>query len=175
MKFKPEIYYPKRTEKLLFNNLVAQCTLMDIPFLETCPDVLTVTKYRFIVDGLFGFSFRPPVREAFLDVMNLMTETDKPIVSIDIPSGWNVETGPEGETFIKPQLLISLTGKVCDFLFLLKTVCNSISFMAAPKLCAKYFKGSHYLGGRFVPERLAKKYQLNLPEYHGTETCMKLN
>lgn len=120
MKFKPEIYYPKRTEKLLFNNLVAQCTLMDIPFLETCPDVLTVTKYRFIVDGLFGFSFRPPVREAFLDVMNLMTETDKPIVSIDIPSGWNVETGPEGETFIKPQILISLTGIVCFLLFLVK-------------------------------------------------------
>lgn len=112
MKFKPNIYYPKRTEKLLFNNLVAQCTLMDIPFLETCPDVLTVTKYRFIVDGLFGFSFKPPVRETFQDLMNLLTETDVPVVSIDIPSGWNVVTGPEGETFIKPQLLISLTGKL---------------------------------------------------------------
>lgn len=111
MKFKPAIYYPKRTDKPLFNNLVTQCTLMDIPFLDSSPDVLTATKYRLIVDGLFGFSFKPPVRDAFKDVMSLLTETDVLIASIDIPSGWNVETGPEGDKFIKPNLLISLTGK----------------------------------------------------------------
>ena len=111
MKFKPDIYYPKRTDKLLFNNLVTQCSLMDIPFFDASPDVLTANKYRLIVDGLFGFSFKPPVREAFKDVMNLLTKTEVPIVSIDIPSGWNVETGPEGEAFIKPRLLISLTGE----------------------------------------------------------------
>jgi NAD(P)H-hydrate epimerase len=112
MKFKPQIYYPKRTDKPLFNNLVTQCTLMDIPFLEACPDVLTVTKYRLIADGLFGFSFKPPVRDSFKEIMNLMVETEVPIVSIDIPSGWNVETGPEGENSIKPQMLISLTGEL---------------------------------------------------------------
>jgi hydroxyethylthiazole kinase-like uncharacterized protein yjeF len=110
MKFKPHIYYPKRTDKPLFNNLVTQCTLMDIPFLDACPDVLTATKYKLIADGLFGFSFKPPVRESFRDVMSLMIETDVPIVSVDIPSGWNVETGPEGENSIKPHMLISLTG-----------------------------------------------------------------
>ena len=154
MNFQPHIYYPKRTDKPLFKNLVAQCTLMDIPFLDSCPDVLTVKKFRLIADGLFGFSFKPPVRDTFKDVMNLLTETDIKIVSIDIPSGWNVETGPEGDKFISPFMLISLT---------------------APKLCAKHFKGIHYLGGRFVPNRLAQKYQLNLPLYSGTETCMKLN
>lgn len=64
MKFKPDIYYPKRTDKPLYNNLVTQCTLMDIPFLDSCPDILTVTKYRLIADGLFGFSFKPPVRDS---------------------------------------------------------------------------------------------------------------
>lgn len=83
---------------------------MDIPFLESCPDVLTATKYRLIADGLFGFSFKPSVRDTFKDVMNLMAETDIPIVSVDIPSGWNVETGPEDEKSIKPYMLISLTG-----------------------------------------------------------------
>lgn len=112
MNFKPQIYYPKRTDKPLYNNLVAQCTLMDIPFIDTCPDILTATKYKLIVDGLFGFSFKPPVREAFKDVMDLMTSSDLPVVSIDIPSGWSVENGPEGAKFIKPQVLISLTGKI---------------------------------------------------------------
>lgn len=111
MNFKPHIYYPKRTDKPLFNNLVAQCASMDIPFIDTCPDTLTAMKYKLIVDGLFGFSFKPPVREAFKDIMDLMTSSDLPVVSIDIPSGWNVETGPVGEKFVKPTLLISLTGK----------------------------------------------------------------
>lgn len=111
MKFKPSIYYPKRTDKPLFNNLVTQCTLMDIPFLGACPDILTASKYRLIVDGLFGFSFKPPVRESFKDIMNLLTESDK-VVSIDIPSGWHVENGPINETHIKPYMLISLTGKL---------------------------------------------------------------
>lgn len=84
---------------------------MDIPFLDASPDSLTVTKYRLIVDGLFGFSFKAPVRESFRDVMNLLTETDVPVISIDIPSGWNVESGPDGEKHVKPRMLISLTGE----------------------------------------------------------------
>lgn len=84
---------------------------MDIPFLDACPDILTVTKYRLFADGLFGFSFKPPVREAFKDVMTLMVDADIPVASIDIPSGWDVETGPGGDKSIKPHMLISLTGE----------------------------------------------------------------
>lgn len=83
--------------------------------------------------------------------------------SIDIPSGWDVEKGPQpiedsenNRTIqpIQPELLISLT---------------------APKLCAKQFRGKyHYLGGRFVPPPLQQKYQLNLIEYPGTETCVAI-
>lgn len=156
MKFKPEIYYPKRTEKLLFTNLVQQCQLMNIKFLDECPS--DVSKYRFIVDGLFGFSFKPPVRESFKEIMNVLLQSQVPIVSIDIPSGWNVETGntptDDQSQFIKPSMLISLT---------------------SPKMCAKYFIGTHYLGGRFVPKALELKYDLQLPEYEGTETCLKFD
>lgn len=73
--------------------------------------------------------------------------------SIDIPSGWHVENGPtKGINSIAPELLISLT---------------------APKLCAHHFIGKyHYLGGRFVPPSLQQKYQLDLPAYPGTESCV---
>ena len=68
--------------------------------------------------------------------------------------GWDVENGPGLEKCINPTLLISLT---------------------APKMCAKFFKGDHYLGGRFVPKSLAQKYELDLPIYPKTECCVKLN
>ena len=69
-----------------------------------------------------------------------------------IVSGWDVEKpDPDG---LQPEVLISLT---------------------APKLCAKHFKGRyHYLGGRFVPPDLAKKYNLSLPPYPGIEVCQEL-
>lgn len=67
-------------------------------------------------------------------------------------SGWDVEKG--NPTGIQPDLLISLT---------------------APKKSATHFTGRyHYLGGRFVPPALEKKYQLSLPPYLDTECVYRL-
>lgn len=154
--FKPEIYYPKRTQKELYQNLTLQCQKMGIDFIEECPTLEVANeKYSLIVDGLFGFSFKPPVRDAFVPIITLMRETKVLIASVDIPSGWDVEKGPTEENCIKPELLISLT---------------------APKLCAKHFVGKyHYLGGRFVPPALHEKYRLGLPEYPGLENCVDIS
>jgi len=67
--------------------------------------------------------------------------------------GWDVEKGSlDG---IQPDMLISLT---------------------APKKAANLFKGRyHFLGGRFVPSKLEQKYQLNLPQYPGTDCVYQLN
>ncbi|XP_065171225.1 NAD(P)H-hydrate epimerase-like [Atheta coriaria] len=146
------VYYPKKTDKELYNNLVTQCCNMGI---DVLPDTPIDREYGLFVDALFGFSFKPPVRPQFHAVMQVLKNTKVPIASIDIPSGWDVESGEPSEGGIKPELLISLT---------------------APKACAKYFKGKyHYLGGRFVPPALARKYGLNLPEYPGTDCVLLLD
>jgi len=154
--YHPEIFYPKRPDKELYTSLTKQCQHFDIPFLDTCPSVAEInSKYLLIVDALFGFSFKLPVRKEFEQIMTNLVETKIPICSIDIPSGWHVEEGPsEVETSLKPEMLISLT---------------------APKECAQHFKGKfHYLGGRFVPESLSKKYALNIPEYPSTHCSVRL-
>lgn len=146
-----EVYYPVRTDKPLYHNLVHQCVTCGVSVLDSLPD--NINDYDVLVDALFGFSFKPPVREKFLPVMNLLKTANKPICSIDVPSGWSIEGIPESDG-INPELLISLT---------------------APKECAKSFKGKyHYLGGRFVPRELEKKYKLELPSYPGTECCVQL-
>jgi len=84
-----------------------------------------------ILDAIFGFSFKGPVRPPFDQVIRLIQGSDKPIVSVDIPSGWDVETGASAEgPVIVPDVLVSLT---------------------APKEGARDFKGRHFLGGRFIP------------------------
>ncbi|KAJ9573741.1 hypothetical protein L9F63_008865 [Diploptera punctata] len=151
----PSIFYPKRTDKPLYQNLTTQCAAMEIPFLTDVPSVDTLAAdYSLLIDALFGFSFKPPVRPEFVPAVEAMQKSGVLVCSVDIPSGWNVEEGEPETGGLQPDLLISLT---------------------APKKCAQNFRGSfHYLGGRFVPPSLAQKYQLDLPEYPGTEVCVKL-
>ena len=67
----PHIYYPKRPSKPLFQGLVSQCEKMGLPFIHELPEVSELDKnYDLIVDGLFGFSFAPPVRPAFEATMH---------------------------------------------------------------------------------------------------------
>lgn len=157
--YSPEIYYPKRPSNTLYERLLHQCAENDISILENqhiekAKDPTILHNYAIVVDALLGFSFKPPVREPFVCIVNMLKDTTVPIVSIDIPSGWNVENGPPEDGGIKPQMLISLT---------------------APKMCASKFEGKfHYLGGRFVPKKLESQYNLNLPKYLGTDLVVKL-
>ena len=70
--------------------------------------------------------------------------------------GWNIETGHDTqETYLKPEMLISLT---------------------APKICSKNFEGKHHiLAGRFIPQNLQDKYNLNLPSYSGSCPFVVIN
>jgi NAD(P)H-hydrate epimerase len=79
MNYEPVIYYPKRTANLLYENLTHQCKSMGISFLDTCPDARQINEFDLIVDALFGFSFKPPVREAFLPIMEVLAHTLVPI------------------------------------------------------------------------------------------------
>jgi NAD(P)H-hydrate epimerase len=150
----PAIHYPKRTDKKLYRNLVTQCEFMAIPFLDLLPDRLE--EYDVIIDAIFGFSFKPEsgVRPPFDTILQRLRETSVPIASIDIPSGWDIEKGDTGLGVKEPQLLVSLT---------------------APKLSVRAYRHEHWLGGRFVPPEIEKKYQLNLPPYPGTEVAIRLH
>jgi NAD(P)H-hydrate epimerase len=85
---------------------------------------------------------------------DLKSDHGKPIISIDIPSGWDVEQGNLSGQGLDPEMLISLT---------------------YPKLCASKFTGKyHFVGGRFVPPDMAKAYGFEVPEYPGIDQCVQL-
>uniref|UniRef100_A0AC34PYG1 NAD(P)H-hydrate epimerase n=1 Tax=Panagrolaimus sp. JU765 TaxID=591449 RepID=A0AC34PYG1_9BILA len=152
--YEPVILYPKQSKNDLMNRLVKQTTLMGIPYLEAIPRDLE--GFKLVVDAMFGFSFKPPIREPFDDIINVLIahQSQIPIFSVDIPSGWHVENGPPADASLQPDALISLT---------------------APKQCAKHFQGRvHFLGGRFVPQLLAEKYQLDLPEYPNADGFLRI-
>ncbi|KAI8326034.1 NAD(P)H-hydrate epimerase [Martensiomyces pterosporus] len=148
--YQPSLYYPKKPSKDLYSNLLHQCAAHEIPVVEDLKSA--VCESDLVVDALFGFSFHGAVRPPFDEVLRILKDVAKPLVSVDIPSGWDVEQGDVSGSGLRPDMLVSLT---------------------APKLCARQFAGRfHYLGGRFVPPEMAR--ELGIPEHPGTSQCMRL-
>ncbi len=144
------IVYPKKSKNPHFINLVQQCEDLDIPILDSMPSLDIkeegTRNYDVIVDAIFGFSFKGKPREPFASALTDIIHAQKnnpqlTILSVDVPSGWNVDDGDVAEMGFMPQVLISLT---------------------APKLSAKNFKGRHFVGGRFLPPKLAAKYNIKV-------------
>ncbi|KAJ3673717.1 hypothetical protein LUZ60_005709 [Juncus effusus] len=161
--YKPTICYPKRTQKPLYTGLVTQLESLEIPFLsvEELPQNLS-DEFDLIIDAIFGFSFHGAPRPPFDDLLHKLvslkvpqnTRKTPPIVSVDIPSGWDVEKGDVSGDGIKPDMLVSLT---------------------SPKLCAGNFTGPHhFLGGRFVPPGIIHKFNLKIPKYSGASMCVRI-
>jgi len=161
--YKPTIWMPKPGSKDIYKRLHTQCTNMDIPTLPASDPKLVentlstaLAASDVVLDAIFGFSFKPPVRAPFDVALPLIARAGLPIVSVDIPSGWDVERGDAvelGVPVLHPDVLVSLT---------------------APKEGVRKFMGRHFLGGRFVPKTLEEKYELNLPPYPGFAQIVEL-
>jgi hydroxyethylthiazole kinase-like uncharacterized protein yjeF len=155
-----QVVYPERKNVAPFRGLVNQLKMFDVPVNLGMPG--GSYSLGLIVDCAFGFSYKAPLRAPWEVILKQLNNPEffgeLPLVSVDVPLGWDVNRGPkeDGELpVLRPDMLVSLT---------------------APKGCAISHKGQHYLGGRFVPYRLNIKYQLGLfnAPYTGTSTFVKL-
>ncbi|CCD25673.1 NADHX epimerase NDAI_0F03550 [Naumovozyma dairenensis CBS 421] len=162
--YNPIVYYPKRSEKQPFyKQLVNQLDFFKVPLLsqednDNWMDYLKEEDTVCIVDAIFGFSFKPPMRPPFQDIVDKLVELEDkiPIVSVDIPTGWDVDQGPITERFISPSLLVSLT---------------------VPKPCSTFInkkKTSHYIGGRFISREFANKFGFEPFNYESTDQVLKI-
>ncbi|KAJ1671388.1 hypothetical protein GGF44_003142 [Coemansia sp. RSA 1694] len=148
--YQPRLYYPVQPAKDLYQRLLLQCQTHGIAVVADL--VEEVEACDLVVDALFGFSFKGAVRAPFDETLATLRAINKPIVSVDVPSGWDVELGNTLGAGLSPDMLVSLT---------------------APKLCAKQFAGRfHYLGGRFAPPDMAS--ELGIPQYPDSSQCVRL-
>ncbi|XP_016066276.1 PREDICTED: yjeF N-terminal domain-containing protein 3 isoform X1 [Miniopterus natalensis] len=182
--YEPTIFYPTRSLDPLHRDLTTQCEKMDIPFLSYLPTEVSAPRqlrgrwgmmpqgcpllylpsqvqlindaYGLVVDAVLGPGVEPgevggPCTRA-LATLKLLSI---PLVSLDIPSGWDAETGGgDSEDGLRPDVLVSL---------------------AAPKRCAGRFSGRHhFVAGRFVPDDVRRKFALRLPGYTGTDCVAAL-
>lgn len=136
--------------------LKTQLSNLSVPFSSDFYQSLGTTDL--VVDAIFGFSFSGPLRDPFPHIIDILETTSVPVLSVDAPSSWDIESGPppEGQTGANfmPHTLVSLT---------------------APKPCVKWFRGRHFLGGRFLTPDIAKKYGLDIPDYQGVDQITEVD
>jgi NAD(P)H-hydrate epimerase len=157
------VVYPKRsTKQPHYNHLIKQCENVGIPVVYGIPDGTSMGDYDVIIDALFGFSFHGEPREPFATMLQQVMEaqrssdnTNPPVViSVDVPSGWNVDEGDVNNSGFVPDVLVSLT---------------------TPKLCSqKFTTGRHFVGGRFLPQDFAARYNVKMPPYPGISQVMEV-
>lgn len=152
--YRVSVLYPKQPPgRSLFQGLVTQCESLGIPVASSLAGVGPLDSFDVAMDAVFGFSFKGEVRAPFDTVLAALKGSALPLLSVDVPSGWDVDRGDVAGTGLRPHALISLT---------------------APKLCASSFSGRHFLGGRFVPPALVSKYGLQLPAFPGASQVVEL-
>nr|XP_048283025.1 yjeF N-terminal domain-containing protein 3 isoform X3 [Myodes glareolus] len=155
--YQPSIFCPARSADALHCDLTTQCEKMDIPFLSFLPTEVRLIDdaYRLVVDAVLGPGVRPveaggPCARALATLKRLSI----PLVSLDVPSGWDTEAGGNAKDEVQPDVLVSF---------------------AAPKSCASRFSGRHhFVVGRFVPDDVRRKFGLRLPKYIGTDCVAAL-
>lgn len=151
--FHCDVVYPKPSRQPHFLNLVQQCIDVGITVSSEMPANFGKgeSPYAAVVDAIFGFSFRGEPREPFATILKQLQQEraanqDLLTISVDVPSGWNVDEGDTAKTGFVPDVLISLT---------------------TPKHCSKGFPGRHFVGGRFLPPKLAEKYRVRVSAVAG--------
>ncbi|USW54017.1 Putative YjeF domain-containing protein NAXE [Septoria linicola] len=152
--YKPTLYFPKQGQAEIYARLRKQLEQLKVPFTDDFHSAMGKSDY--VVDAIFGFSFSGEVREPFPAVIKALAESKVPVLAVDAPSSWNIEDGPPGDgpgKNYQPDALISLT---------------------APKPLTKWFKGRHFVGGRFVGKEIAEKYGFDIPPYKGSDQIVEI-
>lgn len=152
--YKPTMYYPKQGKAEIYSRLRTQLEHLQVPFTDDFHAALG--KSDWVIDAIFGFSFSGQVREPFPNVIQALAASKVPVLAVDAPSSWNIDDGPPSDGPGKgynPNALVSLT---------------------APKPLVKWFKGRHFVGGRFVGKDIAEKYGFDVPPYEGSDQTVEV-
>ncbi|ODV58669.1 NADHX epimerase [Ascoidea rubescens DSM 1968] len=187
--YEPTVYYPKPSSS--FKGLETQLHRFGIPIITMNTDKIDPTKQKFIfdenvlrklleesdgiVDAIFGFSFRPPLRAPFDQILKMVKQENeqllkkklKPIISVDLPTGWDVDKGPlpeYDEWNLFPQVLVSLTAPKPA----------AVEFVRLAHNSAAKGRIRHFLGGRFVSPAFADRWKIDVGRYVGTEQTVEL-
>ena len=95
-----DVFITEKSIKNINKNDYNECNYID--------NLKNISCYKFIIDGIFGYGLNRILDEKYINLIKLINSSSAYIISIDIPSGLNHDTGTPMPIAIQSNLLISL-------------------------------------------------------------------
>jgi len=76
---------------------------------------LTLDKSNLVVDAVFGIGLNREIEGMYKNVINIINNSEKEILAVDTPSGFNCSTGEIFKTCIKAKKTVTFTGEKFGF------------------------------------------------------------
>ncbi|EJW01395.1 hypothetical protein EDEG_03980 [Edhazardia aedis USNM 41457] len=99
------------------------CKNMRIDVHNTYPN----TEITYIIDAIFGISFRSPVQEPYSELVNCL-KNKKNVISIDVPSGYEIDALNSKREFLPMHVVCFVGPKKC---------CQGLQFTVARSFIPK--------------------------------------
>jgi len=91
-----------------------------VPY-ESCPSrekfKNDLANSSLVIDSLLGTGFKGNVEGTMLEAIEIINRTGKPVVSVDIPSGMDGDTGKSRGTCVRAHLTVTLGAMKKGFIF----------------------------------------------------------
>ncbi len=90
------------------NKILDETFFIDISSLDWREKVSrSISKSTIMVDALLGTGFKPPLREGFGELIELINQSQKKVLAIDIPSGMDANLGVVDSPVVKADCCVS--------------------------------------------------------------------
>jgi len=134
-----------------------ECVSLGIP-ISFGTDMNDLAKSDLIIDGILGIGLRGAIRDDILPLLNWINESDSRVLSIDVPSGLNSDTGTVEPTSVKADATLTFGAPKVGMSLRLgpeycgETIVEDIGF---PSLDMVEFPGSEW---RFIDQKIVQDH-----------------
>ncbi len=97
---------------------------LGIKFLSGLPPL---KDYNLIIDAIFGTGFKPPIKGRWVEVVNALNGSGKPVLAVDIPSGISSDGGEVVEPVVRATVTVTFAlPKYGQVLFPASAYCGKV-------------------------------------------------
>ena len=89
---------------------------MRLPTVSATPDALRAFDDGLIIDAIFGTGLAEPPRDPFPALVQAITDTEQPVLAVDVPSGLDCDTGlPLGPAVVVADRTVTFVSPKAGF------------------------------------------------------------
>ncbi|HEY8388927.1 MAG TPA: NAD(P)H-hydrate epimerase, partial [Parasegetibacter sp.] len=92
-------------------------TEAEIHFIRSARQLPVISADAYIIDALFGTGLNRPLEGVYREITEFINRSDRPVISIDLPSGMMISSSSKGCPVVKARVTLTVQSVKLPFLF----------------------------------------------------------